>query len=693
MLYWRMRNNKLAIGSYFLGPKAENLPFVEEQLVEILRDHAYWRKNFHPADEPIFSAQVTRSDDFSTSCAIIRQRVEELSRRFKQHNVPFASPRYLAHMISDNHLGSLFGYFLGMLYNSNNVTHEVSPVTTYLELEVIDKLALMVGFPPRKVWGHLTSGGTVANAEALLISMRLKFLPERLLKLCLDNRLEEVQVRSVVQKHEAVRTSHELDLNKPEHLWSLRNMRAGLVLRLYQECYEAFMKKSKGSGRIKGLTFQNALNETSSWSHSSRYNQPLLVLHPANAHYSVAKCADILGLPTSNLVAVPVIDKFRMDLNWIKDYIENEVLAYKDPATRPLVAATVLNFGSTEEGAIDRIDQYITLREEFYHAGLYSYIHVDAAYGGYAIAALRSDDGDLLELSEARTGSVAGVWPGGNLYHAVPQLPQVESITIDPHKLGYVHYPAGAILFEDRRVMLTWSANAPYIFEESDDKSYHHMFPRDFNSNCKSLISIMTDHISRADAFKFFQGKYSLEGSRSGAVAAGVWLTHQITPLNCTGIGASIKNSMDATYLFINSIPEIYEGDSNNVKYEVKLLVEEPELNIVCLAVNRVGNKQVQVVNDLTRFVADHFTCHREMPAHAHNFYVSKTRLEWRDYSRLPSPVADFFKRLGLDWKTYKRVGFVDVIRIVIMHPWNPNTTLYQEFHKEMKALLRSLPV
>ena len=35
---------------YFLGPAAENDRLLEELLVEFLRDHVYWRRNFHPED-------------------------------------------------------------------------------------------------------------------------------------------------------------------------------------------------------------------------------------------------------------------------------------------------------------------------------------------------------------------------------------------------------------------------------------------------------------------------------------------------------------------------------------------------------------------------------------------------------------------------------------------------------------------
>src|SRR5690606_20780562 len=36
----------------FLGPYGENDALLEKLVVEFLRDHVYWRRNFHPEDPP-----------------------------------------------------------------------------------------------------------------------------------------------------------------------------------------------------------------------------------------------------------------------------------------------------------------------------------------------------------------------------------------------------------------------------------------------------------------------------------------------------------------------------------------------------------------------------------------------------------------------------------------------------------------
>jgi hypothetical protein len=39
-----------ALEAWFLGPKAENADVFERLVIEAIRDHAFWRRNFHPAD-------------------------------------------------------------------------------------------------------------------------------------------------------------------------------------------------------------------------------------------------------------------------------------------------------------------------------------------------------------------------------------------------------------------------------------------------------------------------------------------------------------------------------------------------------------------------------------------------------------------------------------------------------------------
>ena len=39
-----------ALRAWFLGPRAENAALLERLVVESLRDHVFWRRNYHPED-------------------------------------------------------------------------------------------------------------------------------------------------------------------------------------------------------------------------------------------------------------------------------------------------------------------------------------------------------------------------------------------------------------------------------------------------------------------------------------------------------------------------------------------------------------------------------------------------------------------------------------------------------------------
>src|SRR3546814_5580917 len=46
------------LDALFLGPYGENDALLEKLVVEFLRDHVYWRRNFHPEDPPAISTHA-----------------------------------------------------------------------------------------------------------------------------------------------------------------------------------------------------------------------------------------------------------------------------------------------------------------------------------------------------------------------------------------------------------------------------------------------------------------------------------------------------------------------------------------------------------------------------------------------------------------------------------------------------------
>src|SRR5690606_26383676 len=126
-------------------------------------------------------------------------------------------------------IASQIGYFAAMLYNPNNVAIEASPVTTRLELEVAAQLAAMIGYDPATSWGHLASGGTVANLEALWIARNIFYLP-----IAASGAAGELGIGLGVARPAASRA----DLARLG-LWELLNVRSDDVMDLWSMLWRA----------------------------------------------------------------------------------------------------------------------------------------------------------------------------------------------------------------------------------------------------------------------------------------------------------------------------------------------------------------------------------------------------------------------------------------------------------------------
>ena len=73
---------------FFVGAYGENDEFLEKIFLEFLRDHIYWRRNFHPEDRWRIPTQAQYSDDFFSV-----HRKDEAGTPFVEHQIKtFNSP-------------------------------------------------------------------------------------------------------------------------------------------------------------------------------------------------------------------------------------------------------------------------------------------------------------------------------------------------------------------------------------------------------------------------------------------------------------------------------------------------------------------------------------------------------------------------------------------------------------------------
>jgi glutamate/tyrosine decarboxylase-like PLP-dependent enzyme len=83
-------------------------------------------------------------------------------------NYPYAHPLYAGQMLKPPHPIARAAYTLAMSVNPNNHALDGGRASSAMEMEAVAELAGMFGFPQHL--GHLSSGGTFANLEALWVS-------------------------------------------------------------------------------------------------------------------------------------------------------------------------------------------------------------------------------------------------------------------------------------------------------------------------------------------------------------------------------------------------------------------------------------------------------------------------------------------------------------------------------------------
>ena len=227
--------------------------------------------------------------------------------------------------------------------------------------------------------------------------------------------------------------------------------------------------------------------------------EPPVMLAPATGHYSWPKAATLLGLGQNAVLVQRVDMEARLDLEHVEITLQ-QMLRRRAP-----VLAVVAVIGSTEESAVDPLAGLLALRERFRARGLNFAIHADAAWGGYFRAMLRDE-----ETPDRRCGvPVAALSPYVRAQYEA--LPEADSITVDPHKGGYVPYPAGALCYRDVAWRDAISLRAPVVFHSQTEPTV---------------------------------GVYGVEGSKPGASAAAVWLAHRVIRPDRNGYGRILGQCM-----------------------------------------------------------------------------------------------------------------------------------------------------
>jgi tyrosine decarboxylase / aspartate 1-decarboxylase len=111
-------------------------------------------------------AYTPSTPSFESMAAVMTEVAERMG-----DNYPYFHPLYAGQMLKPPHPLARAAYALAMILNPNNHALDGGRASSRMEVEAVRAIAAMFGWP--EFLGHLTSGGTFANLEALWIAGQL----------------------------------------------------------------------------------------------------------------------------------------------------------------------------------------------------------------------------------------------------------------------------------------------------------------------------------------------------------------------------------------------------------------------------------------------------------------------------------------------------------------------------------------
>jgi glutamate/tyrosine decarboxylase-like PLP-dependent enzyme len=200
--------------------------------------------------------------------------------------------------------------------------------------------------------------------------------------------------------------------------------------------------------------------------------------------------------------------------------------------------------------------------------------------------------------------------------------------------MGYVPYSAGAILMRDGRARHLVATDPPYLSPPE----------------------------TAAPAMERFLGRYILEGSKPGAAAAAVWLSHKVLPLNEKGYGFLIGQTMAGARRLQAAL-----SAAELAPFRVVLL-PLPDINIVCYVVTHPSLGSLETLNAFNERLYVEMSLAR--PGGAPEYIISRTRLRSPMYDgAIDQLLAALDVCSAEEWRASGEEGLV-VLRSTVMDPF-----------------------
>lgn len=530
----------------------------------------------------------------------------------------------------------------------------------------------------------MTCDGTVANIEAIWSARNLKLYPLALQEAARTDERLKTALRVELPTAEGRVALSEADT------WTLLNLSADTILelptRIRQECE---IGRDVLNEAISPFTPQTLGLGTFHARYLGASPSPVFLV-PGTKHYSLPKAAALLGIGAGNMIDVPVDLDARLDIGSLREILER-CLSEKRP-----VYTVVCVIGSTEESAVDPIADVLELRDIFRREGLDFTVHADAAWGGYHASVVR-DDFDMPALPHFAPAPAPALPLSRYVTRQFDSLGKADSITVDPHKSGYIPYPAGALCYR--------------------------------NSAMRDLVTFSAPVVYHGDAEPTV-GIYGIEGSKPGAAAAAVYLSHRVIRPSKSGYGRIIGQALfscrklyarllcmaapEDPFIVVPlprlarmegrseeevlaGIAELDRQDAVQIQANPKamaLLGEiGPDQNILSYAFNFKNsdgslNTDLDLCNKLNKKLYERLSIDPGKDIYGYDLIVSTTDLDATHYGT--DFIDDYKRRLGVDPSDGWRIT---VLRSVVMDPWVTETAegsfidvLEQEFRKAVLA-------
>ncbi|MBS1496293.1 MAG: decarboxylase [Bacteroidetes bacterium] len=494
----------------FFGTHGGNAKYMLELMAMAVQGNVDFRNKYFPGDPDYLNKTIQESPAFKEAMLTMSLQYETLIKQLQQSGT-FFSMRTIGHMLWDTTLPGMLGYFAALIYNQNNVAAEASPVTTLLEMHVGNELCKLLGYAVNPIgkkpgefqlasgqvtgWGHITCDGSVANLEGLWMGRNLKFFAVSVKQAILNEAIfKNAKGFQVTLLNGTKATLLNLDS------WTLLNLPIEEVLSIPNNLAQQYnLNVTEVSNAIAGYTVQNIGYHDVLSKYVPDIKETPVAIASSTRHYSWPKGAAILGIGANNLWSIHVDVNARIDLVKL-DNMLSYALSTKTP-----VMTVVAVIGTTEESQVDPLVSILALREKYRKQGMEFCIHADAAWGGYYKSMLNSANESNETIFETVTDEVIVSLPMSSyVKDQYKVLQMADSITIDPHKSGYVPYPAGGLCYRNSAMRNLVSFTAPVVYHGGVDPTV---------------------------------GVYGVEGSKPGAAAAAVYFSHKVIRPNITGYG------------------------------------------------------------------------------------------------------------------------------------------------------------